>query len=160
MFELDFTPPGVPFCSGDPGSGTPCPCSNDNDGSAEGSGCANGAFASGAQLIGSGVASVSADTLVLTTTGLPPRDFGVYFQANNALNGGGGIRFGDGLRCAGGALIQLEYRRSNAAGISSTTLPLGALGGVSPGGTKRYQCWYRDNSGAQPCGVGVNASAA
>jgi len=29
-------------------------------------------------------------------------------------------------------------------------------GGVVPGDTKRYQCWYRDNSGGQPCGVGVN----
>ena len=38
------------YCFGDPGSGTPCPCGNDNDGSVPGSGCANGVFTSGAQL--------------------------------------------------------------------------------------------------------------
>ena len=27
---------------------------------------------------------------------------------------------------------------------------------LAPGDTKRYQCWYRDTSGNQPCGVGVN----
>ncbi len=154
-FDLGIAP-GAPFCLGDPGSGSPCPCGNDNDGNAPASGCANGASASGAQLTGSGTASASADTMILRTTGLDPRDFGLYFQADDALNGGDGVPFGDGLRCAGGNLIQLEIRLSNAAGVSWTTIAIGAAGGVAPGDTRRYQCWYRDNSGAQPCGVGVN----
>lgn len=45
---------------------------------------------------------------------------------------------------------------SRAAGASSTTISIATKGGVSAGDTKRYQCWYRDNSGYQPCGVGVN----
>ena len=141
---------------GDPGVGTPCPCSNDNDQSHPGSGCANGAFASGAQLTGSGVASVSGDTLVLQATGLDPNNSGLYFQANNALNGGDGSAFGDGLRCAGGGLIRLQVRASDGSGASSTTIAIGMKGGVAAGDTKRYQCWYRDTSGGQPCGVGVN----
>jgi len=148
--------PGVPFCTGDLGAGTPCPCANDNDGSVPGAGCANGPFASGAQLSGTGLPSVGADTLVLTTTGLDPNNSGLYFQADNAVNGGDGIHFGDGLRCAGGALIRLQVRASDTSGASHTTLSIGAKGAVSAGDTKRYQCWYRDNSGSQPCGAGVH----
>ncbi len=33
--------PGVEYCSGDPGVGTTCPCSNNNSGAIPGSGCAN-----------------------------------------------------------------------------------------------------------------------
>ena len=69
VFDLDEAV-GQSYCFGDAGSGTPCPCNNDNDGSVPGSGCSNGVFASGAQLSGSGVPSVSADSLVLTTTGV------------------------------------------------------------------------------------------
>ena len=155
VFQVEPAP-GVPYSFGDPGVGTPCPCSNDNDQSHPGSGCANGAFASGAQLTGSGVASVSGDTLVLQATGLDPNNSGLYFQANNALNGGDGSAFGDGLRCAGGGLIRLQVRASDGSGASSTTIAIGMKGGVAAGDTKRYQCWYRDTSGGQPCGVGVN----
>jgi len=149
-------PLGVPYCFGDQGVGTPCPCANENDGSVPGSGCANGAFASGAQLTAEGMPSVSEDSLVLTTTGLDPSNSGLYFQGNNAVNGGDGILFGDGLRCAGGGLIRLQIRASNAAGVSSTTVSIAEKGGVIPGDIKRYQCWYRDNSGSQPCGAGVS----
>ena len=72
------------------------------------------------------------------------------------MNGGNGNVFGDGLPCAGGGLIRLQIRTSDSSGSSSTTIAIAAKGGVSPGDTKRYQCWYRDTSGNQPCGVGVN----
>ena len=147
--------PGVGYCFGDAGVGTPCPCGNDNDGSVPGAGCANGVFTSGANLWGSGVASVSEDSLVLTTTGLEPNNTGLYFQADNRVNGGDGNVFGDGLRCAGGALVRLQIRTASASGASRTTIPLGARGGVSAGDTKRYQCWYRTIVNP-PCGLGVN----
>ena len=147
---------GTGYCFGDPGSGTPCPCNNDNDGSVPGSGCANGAFSSGAQLSGYGTTSVTGDSLTLVTMHLPPNNTGLYFQAENAINGGNGNVFGDGLRCAGGGLIRLQVRFSDDLGRSSTTIAIGAKGGVVAGDTKRYQCWYRDTSGNQPCGVGVN----
>ena len=149
------TTTGVGYCFGDPGSGTPCPCNNDNDGSVPGSGCDNGVFASGAELTGSGVPSVSHDSVVLQTTGLEPNNTGLYFQADNAMNGGDGVAFGDGLRCAGGNLVRLQIRFCDAAGVSNTTIPIGTKGGVEPGDTRRYQCWYRNQS-TPACGLGVN----
>ena len=152
------TEPGVGYCFGDPGSGTACPCSNDNDGNVPGSGCANGAFASGARLTGSGTASISNDTLVLSATGLDPLNSGLYFQADNDLTPG--FIWGDGLQCAGGQLKRLGVRFSDATGASDTsawTTPISVwAGNVLAGDTKRYQLWYRDTSGGQPCGVGVN----
>ncbi len=152
-------PPGVPYCFGDPGAGTPCPCSNDNDGSVAGSGCANGVFASGAQLTGSGVASVSADTLVLATTGLEPVNSGLYFQADNDLFPGNA--WGDGLQCAGGQLKRLGVRFSDGSGYSDTSgypQPISVkAGNVLAGDTKYYQCWYRNPNGS-PCGSDFNAS--
>jgi len=149
--------PGVGYCFGD-GSGTPCPCSNDNDGSVPGSGCANGASPAGALLVGSGTASLSADTLVLSATGLDPSNSGLYFQANNDLSPGN--VWGDGLQCAGGQLKRLGVRFADVNGASDTsawTTPISVkAGNILPGDTKRYQLWYRDNSGGQPCGVGVN----
>ena len=155
VYDFERFPPGTGFCFGDLGSGA-CPCGNDNDGSVPGSGCANGAFASGAHLTGTGIESVSADTVVLTTTGLVPGNPCLYFQANDAPNGGAGVIFGDGLRCTGGALIRLQSGFADAFGASATTVSLAERGGVKPGDVKRYQCWYGDDSGAQPCGVGVN----
>ena len=146
--------PGIGFCFGDPGYGTPCPCNNDNDGSVPGSGCDNGAFASGAQLTGSGTASVSADTLVLTTAHLEPDNAGLYFQADNGLSPG--LAWGDGLRCTGGQLKRLQVRFANAAGSSATTIGISAnAGNVTAGSTKRYQCWYRTTVNP-PCGPGLN----
>jgi len=147
--------PGTGFCFGDPGSGTPCPCANDNDGSVPGSGCDNGVFASGAKLSARGIASVSHDSVVLFTERAEPSNSGLYFQADNRVNGGAGIVFGDGLRCAGGQLVRLQVRFADASGYSATTVGLAAKGGVGPGSTERYQCWYRNQS-TPACGLGVN----
>jgi len=155
-FDLDAPLPGVPYCFGDPGSGTPCPCSNDNDGSVPGSGCANGVFASGAQLSVTGAACVSNDSLVLHCSGLEPSNSGLYFQANNDLSPG--IVWGDGLRCTGGDLRRLTVRTSDAYGNSDTSLSYPVTfkaGNIAPGDTKHYQCWYRTTV-SPPCGSGVN----
>jgi len=148
-------PSAVPYCFGDPGSGWPCPCANDNDGSVPGSGCANGISTAGAQLTETGTASVGQDDLMLVSTALDPNNSSLYFQANNRVNGGDGTYFGEGLRCAGGGLIRLEVQSSNSLGISATTISIAAKGAVTAGDTKRYQCWYRDTSGGQYCGPGT-----
>ncbi len=151
--------PGQAYCFGDPGSDTPCPCGNDNDGSVPESGCANGAFASGAQLVGSGDASLTADTLILAATGLEPSSSGLYFQANNDLSPG--LVWGDGLRCAGGQAIRLGYRLSDATGSSDTSgypQPISLqAGNIQPGDTKYYQCWYGNPTGS-PCASGFNTT--
>jgi len=158
-FGLTSTEPGVAYCSGEVGVGTPCPCSNDNDGSVPGAGCANGVFASGAYLSGTGVASLAADTLVLATTGQEPSNSGLYFQANNNLFPGN--VWGDGLQCAGGGLIRIGVRFADATGYSDTSAFAftisGKVGNITAGDTKYYQCWYRNPAGS-PCGNGFNAS--
>jgi hypothetical protein len=152
--KLTISEPGTGYCFGDPGSGTACPCSNDNDGSVPGSGCGNGVFASGAHLSGSGTASFGSDTLVLTTTHLEPNNAGLYFQADNDLSPG--AVWGDGLRCAGGNLKRIQVRFADGTGTSSTTIGISAkVGNIVPGSIKRYQCWYRTTNNP-PCGAGVN----
>jgi len=155
-----YEPPNIySYCFGDLGLGAPCPCGNDNDGSVPLSGCANGIFASGAQLTGWGEPSLSADTLVLATTGLEPSNSGLYFQANNDLSPG--LVWGDGLQCAGGQLKRLGVRFSDPAGTSDTSgfaQPISVkAGNILAGDTKYYQCWYRNPLGS-PCASEFNAS--
>lgn len=143
------------YCNGD-GSGTPCPLGNNNDGSNGIAGCATSAAApagpGGGKLTYSGCSVVAAGDLVLQGSDLPLGQPGLYFQADNAINGGNGVAFGDGLRCAGGNVRRLQVRSSGATGTSFTTINIGVVGGVSAGQTKRYQLWFRDP--AQ--GVGFN----
>ncbi len=149
-------PPGEAYCFGEPDSGTPCPCNNDNDRSLPESGCANGVFASGARLTGAGVASVTSDTLVLTCVHQEPLNSGLYFQGNNDASPG--LPWGDGLQCAGGFLVRLQVRQADASGASSTTIGIAdKAGNVTAGSVKFYQCWYRNPAGS-PCGHEFNAS--
>ncbi len=142
--------PGAVFCTGD-GSSTICPCGN---GSALGEGCGNGS-GSGAVLSASGVASASASSLVFEARQLIGSQPGLYFQGNNAVAGGAGIQFGDGLRCAGGGVIRLQVRFAALDGTSATSIDIAQKGGVVAGDTKRYQCWYRDPN-TSPCGTAFN----
>ena len=138
------------FCSGD-GSASACPCGNSG---APGEGCANGS-GSGGKLRSSGTSSVSAADLVLQGSQMTPSQPGLYFQGNNAINLGGGSPFGDGLRCAGGGVIRLQVRFSDATGSSATNINIPVVGGASFGDVKRYQVWYRDPS-SSPCGTLFN----
>ena len=145
--------PGISFCSGD-GSGTACPCGNTGG---AGEGCANDT-GSGARLSGSGSSSLAADDLVLSTTNLTNGP-GLFFQGDNAVNGGSGNTFGDGLRCAGSNVRRLEITFANTAnGFTTTTsISIATDGAVNAGDTKRYQYWYRD-PGSSPCSSLFNLS--
>jgi hypothetical protein len=143
--------PGTAFCLGDDTGSTPCPCGNP---STNGGGCANGS-GGGGTLSAVGSASVSADTLVLQSTSLLANQPCLFFQGNNAINGGGGIHFGDGLRCAGGGVIRLQVRFPDANGDVQTSLSVSVKGGCAPGDVKRYQNWYRD-PGSSVCGALFN----
>ena len=148
---VDITPPPyTPKCLGD-GSGTPCPCGNTG---AAGAGCAN-STGQGALLLPIGSVSVAAGDLELTATHLRPFHFGTYLQGNNSLNGGNGVAFGDGLRCAGGSVVRLQQVMAQADGSSFTTIDIATKGGVSPGDTRTYQLWYRDPF-FSPCGTNFN----
>jgi hypothetical protein len=133
---------GTPFCSGD-GSGTPCPCGNAG---APGHGCANSIQGNGAQLSAVGTASLANDSVELRGTGMP-NSSALYFQGTTRANGGAGVVFGDGLRCAAGSIIRLRVL-SNAGGASHYPQPgdppVSVRGQVNVPGTRTYQIWYRN----------------
>jgi hypothetical protein len=89
---------------------------------------------------------VAADSLVLAGSGMPSSS-ALYFQGTSAVAGGAGTAFGDGLRCAGGAVIRLGTK-TNALGASqypvAGDLPVSVRGAVTPGDTRVYQVWYRN----------------
>jgi len=141
------------YCFGD-GSGTPCPCGN--SGALGEGGCAN-SLGVGAVLGSNGVPSVAQDAFILQAANLVPGQPALLFAGLNAVNGGNGVAFGDGLRCAGGGVQRLGVVAPDASGSASWGPGIAALGGWNPGDLRRFQAWYRDPSGS-PCGTGFNLS--
>ena len=139
------------YCSGD-GSAGLCPCGNPGG---VGHGCANGTTTTGARLSSTGTTSLALDELGMSCSGLVPNQPGLYFRGVNAVNGGAGTPFGDGLRCAGGAVRRLQVRFADSMGNSSMTIPIGAASLAQAGDQHYFQCWYRDPS-TSPCGAGFN----
>src|SRR5207247_259247 len=90
----------TPACFGD-GTGGACPCANSG---ALGHGCENSIGTGGALLTGSGGASLSADTLLLISSGELPTAASIYLQGDVPV---AATSFGDGLRCVGGNLKRL-----------------------------------------------------
>jgi len=139
--RLDRT--AVPYCFGD-GSGTACPCGNTSPAIAH-AGCAN-SFGTGGRLIDAGASSLAVDTLVLLGTDMPSSS-ALYFQGTNALMGGVGVVFGDGLRCVSGTIARLGTKL-NAAGVSQYPAlgdqSVSVRGGVVAPGVRTYQVWYRN----------------
>jgi hypothetical protein len=134
---------GTPFCFGD-GSGAACPCANFG---AAGNGCASSVQPAGASLSATGLASLVSDALVLSGTGMPSTSSALYFQGTTQQAGGNGVAFGDGLRCAGGAVIRLKSV-VNASGASrfpgTGDASVSVRGNVIAPGTRTYQVWYRN----------------
>jgi hypothetical protein len=101
-------------------------------------------FGQGAQLTSSGVASTSADSLVLTCTEVTGP--GLFFQANGLI---APISFGDGQLCAAIGIIRMGvvFPTGSTASYPGGLLPapISVAGGpINPTDTKHYQCWYRD----------------
>lgn len=144
---------GLASCFGD-GSATACPCSN---GGAADEGCANSSGL-GARLFASGSVSVVADDLAFAADQLPAQKPVLVFAGTLAENGGAGLVFGDGVRCAGGSLKRFDVAFADLAGAASWGSGLAAHGGWGAGDERVFQAWYRDPSG--PCGGGFNVSHA
>ncbi len=134
---------GALFCFGD-GSGTACPCGN-NTLPADQAGCRN-SLGTGGRIRASGNASLAADTIVLAGSQMP-NSSALYFQGTSQQGAGLGSAFGDGLRCAGGAIIRLGTK-ANSAGASQypvgADLPVSIKGLVTVPGSRTYQVWYRN----------------
>ena len=141
---------GASYCAGD-GTATPCPCGNAGG---AGEGCASSA-GHGATLMASGSDRVALDALVLRGAGLIAGQPALLFAGTTAVNGGAGVAFGDGLRCAGGAVARLGVQTPAASGEATWGPGLNALGGWQAGDVRRFQAWYRDPVGG-PCGAGFN----
>ncbi len=134
-------------CAGD-GSGTACPCGNTG---AVGHGCANSGNPAGAQLTGTGTATMSGDTVSLTASGMPATTSCLFFQGTTIPGPGGlGAVFGDGLRCAAGSVVRLgiEGASSGAATYPGVGDPRVSVKGLLPsdGGLRLYQVWYRNSA--------------
>lgn len=147
---IDMQTPGGPYCFAD-GSGTPCPCGND---SGAATGCLNSGGVGGT-LVLTGSASVAADDLGFTASGLRRNQPALLFAGDNAVNGGDGVVFGDGLRCAGGGVLRLGVKFPDPAGDASWGPGLTSLGGWTAGDTAYFQGWYRDPVNG-PCGSTFN----
>src|SRR5262249_14667361 len=125
------------YCFGD-GSGTACPCGNASA-PAQQAGRLNSLGLAG-KLVATGTPRVSADTLVLSGTGMP-NSAALYFQGTTRSAGGAGVAFGDGLRCAAGAVIRLGTK-FNAGNSSSYPQggdqPISVKGALPPTGGTRH----------------------
>lgn len=139
----ETTSTGTLVCFGD-GTGAPCPCGNTSPVGAN-AGCRS-SLGVGGRVVANGQASLAFDTLVLSGSQMPSSS-ALYFQGTFALNAGAGAVFGDGLRCAGGAILRLATLL-NAAGVSSYPTAgapsISVRGQVLAPSSRWYQVWYRN----------------
>jgi len=128
----------------------PCPCSNPP--SAPGRGCDNSSGTGGALLAASGVAYLSADTLVFTTQGERPTALSVVLQGDGFVPAG--PAYGQGVRCVGGNLKRLYTKSASGGSITAPNSGAGepsvsarsaAVGApIQPGQNRWYLVYYRD----------------
>jgi hypothetical protein len=134
-----------------------CPCSNPPSG--PGRGCDNSSVTGGASITAAGGASVANSTVVFTTAAEKPTALSIVLQGTTVNTTG--IVFGQGIRCATGALKRLYQH--NAVG-GSMSAPVGSdlpvpvrsanLGDPILSGQHRYYLvYYRDSTVLGGCSV-------
>jgi hypothetical protein len=138
----------------DPGAGgvSVCPCANPPSG--PGRGCNNSAGTGGASLAASGIAYLSTDSLVFTTSGEKPTATSIVLQGTTSP--AAGFVYGQGVRCVGGSLKRLFVKTAVAGSITAPNFGAGdptvsarsaAKGDViQPGQSRWYLVYYRDPS--------------
>jgi YVTN family beta-propeller protein len=133
---------GEAYCFGD-GTAAPCPCGNQ---SPEGTGGCLNSLGTAGRIQATGTAHISADTLLLSVTGVPNSSV-LFFQGTALQSGGQGAAFGDGLRCAGGTIVRLKTRSASNGTAQypvSGDLRIAQQGQVTSAGVRTYQAWYRN----------------
>ncbi len=137
---IEVVDSGVNFCAGD-GSSIACPCHNNG---ADGHGCVNSLYDSGALLTATGTVRVSNDTARLTAERMTGA-VAVFFQGATTTPP---TIIDDGLGCVGGPIVRLGTKISvgGSASFPAAGDPLISVrGGIPPsGGTYAYQCFYRN----------------
>ena len=99
-------------------------------------------------MAGSGIPSLSADTVTLAGINMP-NSSALYFQGTTQQLSGAGAVFGDGLRCAGGSVVRLGTRTNSAgaSGYPNAGEPSVSVRGlITTPGTRTYQVWYRNSA--------------
>ncbi|MFN0242978.1 MAG: alpha/beta fold hydrolase [Planctomycetota bacterium] len=128
------------FCFGD-GVSSACPCDNSGE---SGRGCANSRFAAGAVLGAVGAPQLTADSFRLDAHDMSGNSC-IFFQrdARSAA-----VAVDDGLGCTSGVLIRFGVRPvvgGSASYPSESDAPISIAGLLgATGGTRHYQCLYRD----------------
>jgi len=156
--------PFAPFCPGD-GSSAFCPCFNHG---IPGHGCENSSTTGGALLTASGIPSLSADTVQLTSSDERPGALSIVLQSDLTNLP---VTYGDGIFCMWGNL-KLLYVKHAVGGVvvaprgvePSISARSAALGDpIPPGARRNYQVYYRDPSTTfcpSPSGDTFNVSGA
>ena len=125
-----------------------CPCSNPPAGAQLG--CDNSFATGGAQLVATGVASLSNDLVLFTTSAETPSATSIVLQGTSAS--ASGAVFGQGVRCVAGSLKRLYLKSAvlgsisaPGAGDASVHQASAALGDPIAAGSHRYYgVYYRD----------------
>jgi Tol biopolymer transport system component len=127
-----------------------CPCSNPPDGPHRG--CDNSAATGGASLFAAGIAYLSIDSLVFTTSRELPTATSFVLQGAWPIPAGYG--FGQGVRCLVGSLHVLYTKSASGGSITAPDFGSGdptvsarsAASGdvIQPGQSRCYLVYYRD----------------
>jgi hypothetical protein len=128
-----------------------CPCSNQPNGPSRG--CDNSSGTGGAGLAADGIAYLSIDSVVFSTTGEKPSALSIVMQGNAEVSAG--LTYGQGVRCLGGTIIRRLFTKQAIAGsITAPDFTAGdppvssrssAKGDVIQSGQSRwYLVYYRD----------------
>jgi hypothetical protein len=149
---------GISFCLPGAGGVIACPCGNPTSSSGAGCGGLGRGSEAGCTLTASGVASLSADTVVFTSRGEGMGSPTLFVEGTSTIPGG--VAFGGGVRCIGGALSKLYAGDASggtivrpSVGEVSVHTRSAALGTpISPGETRYYMTYYRYPNGAAQCG--------
>jgi Tol biopolymer transport system component len=127
-----------------------CPCGNPPSGA--GRGCDNSSLTGGATLTASGIAYLSIDSLVFTTSDERPSATSILLQGDSMLPAG--LDFGQGVRCVGGTLRRLYVKIAVNGSITAPAFNAGDptlssrsafLGDpIQSGESRFYLVYYRD----------------
>jgi Tol biopolymer transport system component len=129
------------FCGADGNPAHGCPCANQG---AVGRGCANSAFADGAQLVATGDSSVANDSVVLDAQSLTG-GICIFYLGDQS---GSPAVLDDGLGCVSGSIVRIA---SKPVGGNASVYPepgdatVSTAAGVPAIGGRRFvQCVYRN----------------
>jgi len=134
-----------------------CPCGNQP--SSLGRGCDNSSFTGGAVLAAGGIAYLSIDSLVFTTSDEKPNATSILLQGTTSLPTG--VAFGQGVRCVGGSMKRLYVKAAVngsitapdfAAGDATVSMRSASLGDpIQSGESRFFLVYYRDPIVSSSC---------